>query len=149
VLLPTLPSALPYNAVLDMHIDSHVHTHRHKSGVALSCGTPFKAVLSTCYYAIPLKGFSHSSPCPLTKVIAVGWVEAIAKTHHLRRHPLMGFATLYPPYTGCPRGPSALDIWLKQLRRRSDGYQVLFGDTAGKSGVFLSVAIAGSLDQTL
>src|SRR5262249_20237622 len=37
------------------------HTHRHKSGAALSCGLPFKGVLSTCYYAITLKGFSHFS----------------------------------------------------------------------------------------
>jgi hypothetical protein len=33
------------------------HTHRHKSGIVPSCGIPFKAVLSTCYDAIPLKGF--------------------------------------------------------------------------------------------
>src|SRR5712691_12437437 len=38
------------------------HTPRHKSGVALSCGLPFKVVLFTCYYAIPLKEFSHFSP---------------------------------------------------------------------------------------
>ena len=32
-------------------------------------------------------------------VPVVGWVEAIAETHH-PHHPLMGFAALYPSYAG-------------------------------------------------
>jgi hypothetical protein len=30
----------------------------------------------------------------------VGWVEAIAETHHNLRHRMMGFALLYPSYNG-------------------------------------------------
>jgi hypothetical protein len=30
----------------------------------------------------------------------VGWVEAIAETHHNPRRRMMGFALLYPSYSG-------------------------------------------------
>ena len=33
-------------------------------------------------------------------VPVVGWVEAIAETHHNPRRRMMGFALLYPSYSG-------------------------------------------------
>jgi squalene cyclase len=35
-----------------------------------------------------------------TRLAGVGWIDAVAKTHHLSYHPLMGFAVLYPSYAG-------------------------------------------------
>ena len=73
---------------------------------------------------------NHCSDTFSTNAVApvVGREEAIAETHDVCRHPLMGFASLYPSYAGWPglsatRTKLALDLHLSPRDPDNSGAQ--------------------------
>src|SRR5712691_1585635 len=103
------------------------HTHRHKSGVALSCGLPFKAVPLMCYYAIPLKGFSHfSSHSRLSlessfSIATFGCGSSHTPQYAARREVISShFQKTSPCKLSCGRGGSGVAAWRRSASTRRD-----------------------------